>query len=200
MVTQSSTGTAAGRMRGSVPHATNNISCWASKVLCCRYVLVAFKTVSIPVSLGDSVARLPWRWAFGLFRRDEYEIVGVWPARLSAAQVARDMEERGLVRIAAVVPDAGFECSSVFPRAVRVSAIEGDPPPTTSRELGPQQEAELRSVVMQVEQLQRSIDRAIKRQTPFADESAAAEFLAVTLERGERGLRARMSRLRPAGS
>ena len=72
---------------------------WLSKPLCSRYVLAEFKTLRLPVRVGEVVTGATWRWAHGLFRQNEYEVLGAWPPQASHEQVARDLHERGVERV-----------------------------------------------------------------------------------------------------
>ncbi|MEO6279863.1 hypothetical protein [Roseateles sp.] len=163
---------------------------WLSRPLCCRYVLAEFKTLRLPIRDGAEVLDMSWRWALGLFKPGEYEVLGAWPAGAPSVDVAHDLHQRGLEHLTAVSADVGMDCASTFPDAVCWSSV-GDPnitrvPPSGS--FGPRRRAALRSAAATARRMQISINRAIKRRGPFADEAAAAAFLAQTLERADRRL------------
>lgn len=161
-----------------------------SKPLCCRYVLAEFKTLRLPVRDGAEVREMSWRWALGLFKTDEYEVLGAWPMEATSADVAHDLRKRGVERLTAVSADTGMNCSSTFPDAVCLSPVSQ--PHSTSApaaaSFGPRRRASLRSASATAQHMQVSITCAVKRRGPFADEAAAAAFLAQTLERADRRL------------
>lgn len=165
-------------------------SAWFEKALCCRYVLAEFKNLVLPIRRGNAIQPSRWRWALGLFEWDQYELLGAWPVAASSADVAHDLHRRGVEHLTAISADADMDCSASFPDAVccsSVSELNSTSIPAATR-FGPRRRAALRSAAATAHCMQVSISRAIKRRGPFADEAAAAAFLAQTLERADRRL------------
>ncbi|MFG6429648.1 hypothetical protein [Roseateles sp. LYH14W] len=145
-----------------------------------------FKTLQLPVRDGDGAAKhIPWRWALGLFRQDEYELLGAWPAHVPLPTVAHELHDRGIEHIKAISAEKGVDCTSTYPDAVAWSA-SGDADAAST--FGPRRRAALQSATATAERLQASLTRAIKRQAPFADEGAAVAFLMHALENADRQL------------
>ncbi|MBV8035527.1 hypothetical protein [Roseateles sp.] len=160
---------------------------WLSKPLCCRYVFAGFKTLRLPVRVGDVVTDATWRWALGLFRQDEYEVLGAWPPQSTHEQVARDLHARGVERIVAV--HGRTDCRSSFPGAVIwPPAVAPEEAGSTAalHPFGRRRRAVLQSAVATAAQIQSRIARAIKRRAPFSDEAAAAAFLTEMLQKADR--------------
>lgn len=163
---------------------------WLSRPLCVRYVLAEFKILRLPVRDGSEVREMSWRWALGLFKPDQYEVLGAWPPEARSADVARDLHQRGVEHVTAISADAGTDFSAMFPDALSWPACgkPGDAGLPASVSFGHRRRAALRSAAANAQRLQLSVTRAIKRRAPFADEAAAAAFLAQTLERADRHL------------
>jgi hypothetical protein len=161
-------------------------SAWFTKPLCCRYIFAGFKTLHLPVRDGDGAAKhIPWRWALGLFKGDQYELLGAWSAQVPALSVAHELHDRGIEQIKAISADGGVDCTSTYPDAVAWSARSD---PHAEGTFGPRRRAALLSATATAERLQASLTRAIKRRAPFADEGAAVAFLMHTLENSDRQL------------
>ncbi|MFG6429805.1 hypothetical protein [Roseateles sp. LYH14W] len=160
-------------------------SAWFTKPLCCRYVLAEFKTLALPVQRDGVVEQPRWRWALGLFKGDQYELLGAWSAQVPALSVAQELHDRGIEHIKAISAEDGVDCTSTYPDAVAWSA-SGDAHAAST--FGPRRRAALQSAAATAERLQASLSRAIKRQAPFADEGAAAAFLMHALENADRQL------------
>lgn len=158
---------------------------WLTKPLCCKYVLAEFKTLALPVRRGDVVEQSRWRWALGLFKEDQYELLGAWSAQVPALSVAHELHDRGIEQIKAISVEGGLDCTSTYPDAVAWSA--GSDPEAASP-FGPRRHAALLSAAATAERLQTSLTRTIKRHAPFADEGAAVAFLLHALENADRQL------------
>ena len=158
---------------------------WLTKPLCCRYVLAEFKTLALPVRRDGVVEQSRWRWALGLFKGDQYELLGAWSSQVPAQSVAHELHDRGIEHFKAISAEGGVDCTSTYPDAVAWST-QSDPHAAST--FGPRRRAALESATATAERLQNSITRAIKRQAPFADEAAAVAFLTRTLENADRQL------------
>lgn len=164
---------------------------WRGRPLCCSYILAEFKTVHLPIREADAVTHVPWRCAIGLFRKGEYEVLGGWPAGFSPAQICDDLHQRGAERIMAIAAEDGFDFASRFPDAVMLSVSDdsaGFGAPGAELLIRPRQRAAVQSAIATSKRFQASITRAIQREAPFADETAAAAFLMRTLESADRRL------------
>lgn len=161
---------------------------WLHKLLCSRYTFAEFKTLQLPIRNGDMVKRVAWRWALGLFRRGEYEVLGAWAAELPPAQVVRDLHERGLEQIKVVSMEVGMASSSEHPDALPWPPAETHltSPVSSAAGFGPRRQAAFQSAMTTAQHLQLSLKRAIQRRAPFADEASAVAFLAQSLERADR--------------
>jgi len=162
---------------------------WRSRPLCCRYALVEFKTLDLPIDGGDAVRHVPWCWALGLFTQDQYEVLGAWPAQASSAEVGHDLHQRGIEQIKAITASDGTECSEHFPGAVtlpRAFESEAAGTPTRAGVFGPRRVAALKSAATTADRLQRRVANAIQRRAPFADEAEAVAFLLHALEKADR--------------
>lgn len=158
---------------------------WLAKPLCCRYVLAEFKTLALPVRRDGAVEHSSWRWALGLFKGDQYELLGAWSAQVPALSVAHELHDRGIEHIKAIAAEDGVDCTSTYPDAVAWSARSD---PDAASTFGPRRRAALHSAAATAERLQASLTRTIKRQAPFADEGAAVAFLMHALENADRQL------------
>lgn len=162
---------------------------WLSRPLCCSYAFAEFRTLRLPVRDGDAVKDIHWRWALGLFKQDEYEVLGAWPAQVVPALVAQDLQERGIEHIKAIAAEGGADFVSQYPDAAPWPSVNGIPdaqPRGAARVFGPRRRAALQSAAATARRLQTSITRAIKRRAPFANEAAAADFLALALQDADR--------------
>ncbi len=170
-------------------HRSELTARWLSRPLCVRYVLADFKTIRLPVRDGAKVRDLSWRWALGLFKPGEYEVLGAWPVAASSVDVAHDLHQRGVEHLSAISADADMDYSAAFPDACwfSVSELDSTTIPAAAG-FGPRRRAAIRLAAATAHRMQTSITRAIKRRGPFADEAAAAAFLAQTLERADRRL------------
>jgi len=167
------------RLKGS------SFSAWFTKPLCCRYVLAEFKNLALPVRRDGVVEQSRWRWALGLFKGDQCELLGAWSAQVPALSVAHELHDRGIEHIKAISAEGGVDCTSTYPDAVAWSASGYA---HAAGSFGPRRRAALLSASATAERLQTSLTRAIKRRAPFADEGAAVAFLMHALENVDRQL------------
>lgn len=162
---------------------------WLSKPLCRRYAFAEFNTLCLPVSDNASVKDLHWRWALGLSKQDEYEVLGVWPSHEAFGRIAQDLRERGVERIGAIAAACDGDLTAKYFDAAVWPPAEGNLVGTAQnrlRALPLRRRAALRSAAATAERLQATLSQAIRRRAPFADQAAAAAFLAQQLEKAER--------------
>jgi len=166
-------------------------SVWLGKLLCCRYVFAEFRTLHLPVRNGDAVKQIPWRWALGLFKPNEYELLGAWPAQVPLPAIANELHDRGMERVHAISAEAVVDFASRYPGAVTwppAGGLDAAVPPSSALGFSRRRLAALQSAIATAERLQHSITGAIKRKAPFADEGAAVAFLMRALENADRRL------------
>jgi hypothetical protein len=164
---------------------------WLTKSLCCRYVFAEFKTLHLPVRDGEAVKQTPWRWALGLFKPDEYELLGAWPAQVPLPAIANELHDRGIERVHAISAEAVVDFASRYPGAVAwppAGGLDAAGPPSSALGFSRRRLAALQAAIATAERLQHSITGAIKRKAPFADEGAAVAFLLRALENADRHL------------
>lgn len=159
---------------------------WLSKPLCGRYVFADFKTLHLRVRDGDASKDISWRWALGLFKQGEYEILGAWSAQAAPGEVAQDLHDRGIERIGAVAGADATDLTAQYPDAANWPPAEDVSTPHIVQTFGPRRRAALRSAAATAERLQTTLSQAIRRRAPFADEASAAAFLAQQLEKADR--------------
>jgi hypothetical protein len=163
---------------------------WLNKPLCCRYLFAEFKTLRLPVRDGGAVNDIQWRWALGLFKQCQYEILGAWPTQVAPAHAMQDLHQRGIEHIRAVAADDATDVIAHYTDAATWPVVGDDATALSQSAVGtfdPRRRATLRAAAATAERLQRSLKRAIRRCAPFADEAAAAAFLAQQLEKADRG-------------
>lgn len=166
-------------------------SAWLSKPLCCRYLLAEFNVLRLPVKSGSAIKQSHWRWALGTFRQAEYELLGAWPRQVPLPAVLDELRDRGIERMEACCAEADEDVASRFPDAVpllRTDDRKAAVPPSHLRRFSAKRWAALEAAVAKAEFLQLSLERAIERHGPFADEGAAAAFVLDTLENADRQL------------
>ena len=154
-----------------------------AKLLCRRYVSANFRALDVLVRDGNTVKAVSWLWALGMFREDQYEVLGAWPINISPDQVIHDLHERGIEQISAISENHGGDCT--LPHLIADRWRSSPKLGVAGSAVRTFELPELRSGNAAAERLQISITRAIKRRAPFPDD-AAAEFLSRTLEKADR--------------
>jgi transposase-like protein len=154
---------------------------WLTKPLCRRYTFAALKTLRLPVCHRDSVKHLHWHWALGLLKQGQYEVLGAWPGEAMSALVASDLHRRGVVHIGAVSSEGAADFASRYPETASWPSSDED-----VQGFGAGRRAALQAAAATAERLQASIARTIKRRGPFADESAASDYLVQALQKADR--------------
>jgi hypothetical protein len=145
---------------GSGDDAPSPGSCWLSRALCLRYVLAEFRTQHLPVRDGSQVKQASWRWALGMAKQAEHELLGAWPLQMPLPAVLDELHDRGIEHIQAISAEDGVDCTSTYPDAVAWSACSD---PHAASTFGPRRRAALLSAAASAERLQSSLVRAIKR-------------------------------------
>lgn len=151
-------------------------------LLCRRYLLVHFGTLSVRVLEGSTAIDRDVLWAFGVLADGQYESLGVWPVSGARAEVWRmaleDLKVRGVEQIriiqtqdlAAVQP----VLSAAYPSAKFL--------PSPSSQGGPKAIAGEDAA----RELQGRASQSVRRHGCFVDLFGATVFVANALRRAER--------------
>jgi transposase InsO family protein len=161
---------------------------WFKGALCCRYTVVQFGKLRIPMRIDGAPATAEWHWALGLFTDGRFQLLGAWrnegPA--TAQRIAEDLRDRGLERVAALAADNKL-----------VAAMKGLSPKTYQRTVTELAESGAASSRMRqaihwtdtaAQHLQERMSRAAKKDGPFVDHAAGADFIARAFQRVDRAL------------
>lgn len=161
---------------------------WFKSALCCRYTVVQFGKLRVPMRIDGAPAAAEWHWALGLFTDGQFHVLGAWrdESPATAERIAADLHDRGLERVAALAADNNL-----------VAAMKGLSPKTCERTVTELAESGAASSRMRqairwtdaaAQHLQERMSRAAKKYGPFADHAAAADFIARAFQRADRAL------------
>ncbi|HEY9107162.1 MAG TPA: hypothetical protein VIN58_10835 [Roseateles sp.] len=161
---------------------------WFNSALCCRYVVVQFGKLQVPMRIDNAVFTAEWHWALGLFTDGQFQVFGAWreEGAATAQRIAADLHDRGLERVSALAADDTL-----------VSALKALRPKVCERTVAELVEAGATSSRMRhairwtdaaAQRLQERISRAAKNHGPFVDHDAAADFMAQAFQRADRDL------------
>lgn len=173
------------------------------RLLCRKYLVAHFDTLSIHVQLGGRVREYTFQWAFGVLADGQWEVLGAWLKRRLGGEFWRvvfdDLKTRGAegIRFVSSREQAGLRSatSTAFPDATvlppevprrNLTPLNSDSPPRRNRIIQWSDSA--------AQELHDCLRRTVVRQGCFADLDAAASSVVGTLERAESRLRA----LRPS--
>lgn len=173
--------------------------CWFRGTLCCRYLVVRFGTLRVPMLKGGAVAAAEWHWALGFFRDGQFEVLGAWQdeSEGTAQRIAMDLHDRGIERIKAIAAEDRLLEAMVGlrPKVCRNTTAEL----VESGRLGSCMRRAACWAEVTGQRLQARMSGVARRQAPFADPAAAADFIAQAFQRADRDLlRDRWDRQRPA--
>lgn len=161
---------------------------WFSGALCCRYLVVRFGKLHIPMLQDGATKASKWHWALGFFADGRSDVIGAWQDACAETpeRIAVDLHERGIERIRAVAAEDLLvdAMASLRPKAGRGSATEL----VESGAFGPRMQRVIRWTDAAGQHLQDRMWRLAKRQAPFADEAAASDFIARAFQRAGRDL------------
>jgi len=63
---------------------------WFGSVLCCRYTVVQFGKLQLPMRIDGVLTTTEWHWALGLFTDGQFQVFGAWRDEgLETAQMVR---------------------------------------------------------------------------------------------------------------
>ncbi|MFT7772138.1 hypothetical protein [Roseateles sp.] len=161
---------------------------WFGGALCCRYVVVQFDKLHVPTWIDGAPATAEWHWALGLFTDGQFQVLGAWrdegPA--TAQRIAADLHDRGIERIQALAADDALAAAvkGLCPRVCDRTVAELAAPGAASARM----RQAIRWTDTAAQHLQERMSRATKKQGPFADHAAAADFIAQAFQRADRDL------------
>lgn len=172
---------------------------WFRGTLCCRYLVVRFGRLRVPVRHEGSSTTTDWHWAFGFFTDGQFEVLGAWHDAGAATPhlIAADLHNRGIERIKALAADdslvAAMGC--LRPKVSRQSMARL----AECSAFGPRMRQTIRWTDAAAQRVQDRMQRVVRSQLPFADDAAAADFIAQAFQRADRDLlRDRRDRKHPA--
>lgn len=172
---------------------------WFSCALCCRYLVVRFDRLRIPMRHEGSTNIVEWHWALGLFTDGRFEVLGAWrdEGAATAQRIATDLHDRGIERIKALAGEDSLVAAmeGFRPKVFRSTVVEL----AACGTFGPRMRQAIRWTDAVAHRLQDRMLRVARNQLPFADDAAAAEFIAQAFQRADRDLLDdRWGRARPA--
>jgi len=161
---------------------------WFSGALCCRYLVVRFGKLRVPMLKDAAVVSAEWHWALGFFRDGQFEVLGAWrdEGEGTAQRIATDLYDRGIERINAVAAEDGFleAIGGLRPKVCRNTAAEF----LESDALGSRMRRAVRWTEIAGQRLQSRMSGAAKRAGPFVDQAVAPDFIAKAFQRASRDL------------
>jgi len=161
---------------------------WFRGTLCCRYLVVRFGKLHVPMLKDGTAVASEWHWALGFFTDGQFEVLGAWQhdGAGTAQRIADDLHERGIERIRAVAAEDGLvkAMAGLRPRVGGSTTAEL----AESGAFGPRMRRAIRWTDTAGQHLQARMSRVAKRQLPFVDAAAAADFIAQAFQRADRDL------------
>lgn len=172
---------------------------WFSGPLCCRYLVARFGKLRVPVLQEGATVAAEWHWALGFFRDGQFEVLGAWQdeGEGTAQRIAVDLHDRGIERIKAIAAEDRLleAMAGLRPKACRNTTAQL----VESRRLGARMQRAARWTEVAGQRLQARMSGVARRQAPFADPAAGANFIAQAFQRADRDLlRDRWDRKHPA--
>jgi hypothetical protein len=161
---------------------------WFSGALCCRYLVVRFDKLRLPMFKGRDAAASEWHWALGFFTNGQIGVIGAWQddGAKTPERIADDLHKRGVERIGALAAETAIvgAMADLGPKACKGSATEL----LESGAFGPRMQRAIRWTDAAGRHLQARLDRVATRQVPFADRAASTDFIARAMQKAERDL------------
>ncbi|HEY0956264.1 MAG TPA: transposase [Roseateles sp.] len=160
---------------------------WFGSTLCCRYTVVQFGKLQLPMRIDGVLTTAEWHWALGLFTDGQFDVLGAWcdegPAM--AQRIAADLHNRGLERVTALAADDGLIAAV---RGLGIKVCEHAAAERASSAASSRMQQAIRRTDTAAQHLQERMSRAVRKHGPFADEAEAADFIAQAFQRAERDL------------
>lgn len=161
---------------------------WFGSTLCCRYTLVQFGKLELPMRIDGVLTTAEWHWALGLFTDGQFQVFGVWrdEGPETAQRIATDLHDRGLERVNVLAADDGLAAAmkARHPRLCERTVSEL----VESGAVSYRMRQAIRWTDAAAQRLQERMSSAAKKHGPFADHAAAADFLARAFQRADRDL------------
>ena len=161
---------------------------WFGAALCCRYPVLRFDRLCLPMQQEGSSSTAEWHWALGLFTDGQFEVLGAWRDDGDAApqRIAVDLHDRGLERIKAVAGDDVLVAAMgrFHPRGCGSNLAQL----ADSSAFGPRMRQAIHWTDAAAQRVQQRMQRVARNQGSFANDAAAADFLAKAFQRADRDL------------
>jgi len=161
---------------------------WFGSALCCRYTVVQFGKLQLPMRIDGMPTTAEWHWALGLFTDGQFQVFGAWrdEGPETAQRIAADLHDRGLERVSALAADVSLVAAmkARHPKLCEHTVTEL----VESGAVSYRMRQAIRWTGAAAQRLQERMSRAAKKCGPFADHAAAADFLAQTFQRADRDL------------
>jgi hypothetical protein len=161
---------------------------WLGNALCCRYTVVQFGKLQLPMRIDRALTISEWHWALGLFTDGQLQVLGAWrdEGPETAQRITEDLHDRGLERVRVLAADDGLVAAmkAQHPKLCEQTVAELVESGTVSYRM---QQA-IRWTDTAARRLHERMSRAAKRYGPFADHAAAADFIAQAFQRADRDL------------
>ncbi|MFG6416872.1 transposase [Roseateles sp. DC23W] len=161
---------------------------WLNSALCCRYTVVQFGMLQLPMRIDGVRVTAEWHWALGLFTDGQFQVLGAWrdEGPDTGQRIAADLHNRGLERVSALAADESV-----------VTAMKAQRPQFCERSVAElvasgsassRMRQAIRWTDTAAQHLQGRLSRAAKRHGPFADHAGAGDFLAQAFQRADKDL------------
>lgn len=161
---------------------------WYSGTLCCRYLVARFGKLSLPMLKEGAALAADWHWALGFFTDGQFEVLGAWQdeGEGTAQRIAMDLHDRGIERIKAIAAEDRLleAMAGLRPKVCRNTTAEL----AESGSLGYRMRRAARWTESAGQRLQARMSGVARRQAPFADLAAVADFIAWAFQRADRDL------------
>ncbi len=171
-----------------MPYRSWESTHWCNRALCCRYLFGRFDRLRIPMLRDGAVVDESWHWALGFFIDGQFQVLGAWrdEGEGTAQRIAMDLHDRGIEHVRAVAAeDSLLQALEVLqPKVCRNTTAQLlEPDVLTSR-----MRRAVRWTDLAWGHMQRRLSLAAKREGPFTDPGAVADFLAKAFQRVSRDL------------
>jgi hypothetical protein len=161
---------------------------WFGNPLCCRYTVVQFGKLQLPMRIDGVLSISEWHWALGLFTDGQFQVFGAWrdEGPETAQRIAADLHDRGLERVGALAAENRLVAAMKARHPKLCECIVAQLVETGAASYRMRQA--IRWTDTAAQRLHERMSRAAKKHGPFADHAAAADFLAQTFQRADRDL------------
>lgn len=172
---------------------------WFDSALCCRYTVVQFSKLQVPMRVDGASTIVEWHWALGLFTDGQFQVFGAWrdEGPDTVQRIAADLHDRGLERVHALAADDSLAAAMRTRQSKLCERTVADL--VESGAISYRMRQAIRWTDAATQRLQERMSRLVKKYGPFPDHAAAADFLAQAFQRADRDLLAdHWERTKPA--